>query len=112
MTKHSVLEMYAPPIRRLPQRGNVKLESHDQPAEASQADDPPGAELDALVRLIASDSMQEIDRVIHALEQMREMVRNEGDRVSREVAGYASLTHATATGMKVIADTLDRNKGA
>ena len=112
MTKQSVLEMYAPPIRRLPQRGNVKLQPHDQPAEASQAVDLPRAELDALVRLIASDSLQEIERVIHALEHIRETMRNERDRVSREVAGYASLTHATVTGMKVIADTLMRSKGA
>ena len=112
MTKHSVLEMYAPPLRRLPERKNVELQPPDQPAEASQAADPPSAELDALVSLIANDSMQEIDRVIHALEQMREMVRNEGDRVRREVAGYASLNHATVTGMKVIADTLNRSRGA
>ncbi len=112
MTKHSVLEMYAPPVRRLPERENVKLQPHDQPAEADRAIDPPVAELDALVRLIASDSLQEIDRVIHAVEQIREMVRNEGDRVSRELAGYASLTHSTVTGMKVIADTLNRSKGA
>ena len=111
MTKHSVLEMYAPPTRRLPERENVKLQRHDRPAEANQAIDPPSAELEALVRLIASDSMQEIDRVIHALEQMREMVRNEGARVSRELAGYASFTQATVTGMKVIADTLNRSNG-
>ena len=112
MTKQSGLEMYAPPLRRLPERENVKLQPHDQPVEASPAIDPPVAELDALVRLIASDSMQEIDRVIHALEHIRETMRTEGDRVSREVAGYASLTHATVTGMKVIADTLNRSRGA
>ena len=111
MTKHSVLEMYAPPLRRLPERQNVEL-LHGQPVEASRTTDPAVAELDALVRRIASDSLQEIDRVIHAVEQIRQIMHNEEDRVSREVAGYASLTHATLTGMKVIADTLNRSKGA
>ena len=111
MTKHSVLEMYAPPLRRLPEPQNGELR-HDQPVEASPPIDPAVAELNALVRLIANDSLQEIDGVIHALEQIREVMRNERDRVSREVASYASLTHATVTGMKVIADTLNRSKGA
>jgi hypothetical protein len=110
MTKHSVLEMYAPPLRRLPERQNVEL-LPDQPVEAGQPIDPALGELNALVRLIANDSMQEIDGVIHALEQIRQVMRDEGDRVSREIADYASLTHATVTGMKVIADTLNRSKG-
>jgi hypothetical protein len=39
-------------------------------------------------------------------------VRNEGERVSREIAGYASLSHAAATAMKVIADSINEWKDA
>jgi hypothetical protein len=40
------------------------------------------------------------------------MLRNEGERVSREIAGYASLTHASMTAMTVIADSLKQWKTA
>jgi len=40
------------------------------------------------------------------------MLRNEGERVSREVAGYASLSHAAMTAMKVIGDSLTQWKSS
>ena len=61
---------------------------------------------------VAGDSIEEIDRVIRALENVRDMMRNEGERVSREIAGYASLSHAAATAMKVIADSIHQWKDA
>jgi hypothetical protein len=39
-------------------------------------------------------------------------LRNEGERVSREVAGYASLSHAATTAMKVFADSIKQWKDA
>ena len=50
--------------------------------------------------------MEGIDRVIRELESVRAMLRNEGERVSREVAGYASLNNASMTAMKVIGDSI------
>ena len=35
------------------------------------------------------------------------MLRSEGERVQREVAGYASLSQAAMTSMKIIADSVD-----
>ena len=34
------------------------------------------------------------------------MLRNEGERVQREISGYASLSQAAMTSMKIIADSL------
>ena len=62
--------------------------------------------MNGLVRRVSGASMEEIDRVILELQGVREMLRNEGERVSREVAGYASLNHASLTAMRVIADSL------
>ena len=71
------------------------------------ANDPVSENLNALIRRVCSGSMEEIDRVILELQSVRDMLRNEGERVSREIAGYASLSHASMTAMKVIADSLD-----
>ncbi len=56
--------------------------------------------------------MDEIDRVIGELESLRDKLRNEGERVSREVAGYVSLSHAARTAMTVITDSLKQWKEA
>jgi hypothetical protein len=66
----------------------------------------------ALIRRVAGGSMEEIDRVIRELESVRDMLRNEGKRVSREIAGYASLNHAAITAMKLIGDSIKQWKDA
>jgi hypothetical protein len=72
-----------------------------------------GAEnLNSLVRRIAGASMDEIDVVIRDLEDVRAMLRNEGERVGREITGYASLSHASMTVIKVIADNIRQLKDA
>ena len=83
---------------------------HRQRSEVDAANDPAAENLNALTRRVAGDSMEEIDRVIRELESVREMLRNEGERVSREIAGYASLSHAATTAMKVITDSLTQWK--
>jgi hypothetical protein len=74
--------------------------------EVEQHADPVADNLNGLIRRVSGASMEEIDRVIVELQGVREMLRNEGDRVTREIAGYASLSHAAMTAMKVIGDSL------
>lgn len=74
--------------------------------------DPATESLNALIKRVAGASMEEIDRVILELQSVRDMLRSEGERVSREVSGYASLSHASMTAMKVIADSLKQWKDA
>lgn len=74
--------------------------------------DPAAENLNAVIRRVSSTSMEEIDRVILELQSVRDMLRQEGDRVSREVAGYASLSHTAMTAMKVIADSLTHWKNS
>ena len=80
--------------------------------EAEPAADPVADNLNALIRRVSGASMEEIDRVILELQGVRDMLRNEGERVSREIAGYASLSHAAMTAMKVIGDSLKQWKSA
>jgi hypothetical protein len=74
--------------------------------------DPVTENLNALIRRVSGASMEEIDRVILELQGVRDMLRQEGDRVSREIAGYASLSHAAMTAMKVIGDSLTQWQSA
>jgi len=83
-----------------------------QRSEEDAAADPAAENLNALIRRVAGASMEEIDRVILELQGVRDMLRSEGERVSRELAGYASLSHASMTAMKVIGDSLKQWKDA
>ena len=75
-------------------------------SEVDAVPDPAAENLNALIRRVAGASMEEIDRVILELQGVRDMLRSEGERVSRELSGYASLSHASMTAMKVIGDSL------
>lgn len=77
---------------------------------AEPVSDPVSENLNVLIRRVCSGSMEEIDRVILELQSVRVMLRHEGERLSREIAGYASLSHASMTAMKVIADSLTQWK--
>jgi hypothetical protein len=66
-----------------------------------------GAErVNNVIRRVAGTSFDEIDRVIRHLEQMRETLRREGERVQREVAGYGDLSQAATSSLKVINESL------
>jgi two-component sensor histidine kinase len=79
--------------------------------EANNGDAVVAENLNNLIRRVSGASMEEIDRVMGELQSVRDMLRQEGERVSREVAGYASLSHAAMTAMSVIADSLTQWKG-
>jgi len=42
---------------------------------------------------------------------VRGLMRTEGERISREIAGYASLSYSAVTTMKVLADSIKEWKG-
>ncbi|HEX3948965.1 MAG TPA: hypothetical protein VHW95_03835 [Steroidobacteraceae bacterium] len=82
-----------------------------QRSEVEPAGEPVSDNLNSLIRRVSGASMDEIDRVILELQGVRDMLRSEGERVSREIAGYASLNHAAMTAMTVIADSLKQWRG-
>ena len=66
----------------------------------------PAENINALIQRVAAASTEEIDRLIIELQGVRDMLRSEGERVSQAISGYASLSHASMTAMKVIGDNL------
>ena len=80
--------------------------------ETEPAGEPAPDNLNGLIRRVSGASMEEIDQVILELQGVREMIRSEGERVGREIAGYASLNHAAMMAMKVIGDSLRQWKNS
>ena len=98
-------------IREFVRRDVAQLRRQRNEVE-QPASEPVTDNLNVLIRRVSGASMDEIDRVILELQGVREMLRSEGERVSREIAGYASLSHAAMTAMKVIGDSLTQWKRA
>lgn len=79
---------------------------HRPESEWHAAADVPFENMNELIRRVAGASTEKIDRVILELQGVRDMLRNEGERVSREIAGYESLNHASLNAMKLVNDSL------
>jgi len=62
--------------------------------------------INSLIQRVAAQSIGEIDHVIGELTRVRDMLRSEGERVQREISGYASLSQAAMTSMTIIADSM------
>jgi hypothetical protein len=93
-------------------RRDVSFLRRQRSNEVEPTSEPVVDSLNALIRRVSGASMEEIDRVILELQSVRDMLRVEGERVGREIAGYASLSHAAMTAMKVIGDSLAQWKNA
>jgi hypothetical protein len=59
-----------------------------------------------LLQQIADPPLQEIEQLIFQLEQRREEVAGESERVQQELMGYAKLTQETMQSTKVISESL------
>jgi hypothetical protein len=71
----------------------------------------PSENVNHLVQRVAGASMSEIDNVIVELQSVREILRQEGERVQREVSGYANLSQAAMASMKIIAESMAQWRG-
>ena len=106
-------EVYASPDERPTQN---QIDDFQGVHRQGDATDPPNdlseGNLNALLHRVASPSLNEIDRVIHDLESVREILCKEGERVAREIIYYASLSRASMSAMKVISKCTEQWKDA
>ncbi len=62
--------------------------------------------VNSLVQRVAGTSLQEIDNLVVELQNLRDFLVSEGERVQREIAGYGELSKATLRSAKMITDTI------
>lgn len=79
--------------------------------------DPSSAEatvssVNSLIQRVAGASLTEIEKLITELETLRELLHNEGQRVQREISGYAQLSQAAMKSTRMIADNVAQWKRA
>jgi hypothetical protein len=74
-----------------------------EPIATSQAE---SENLNSLLERVSGATVAEIDRLIAELQTIRSLLQSEGERVRREITGYAGLSQSAVATMKVINDTL------
>ena len=63
-------------------------------------------DISALLQRVAGSSVAEIDRLMSALQTLRDLLHSEGARVQREIAGYAHLSQSVVQSTKIISESL------
>lgn len=89
-------------LRRSPSASTAT--STETPADAS-AEAAVGS-VNNLINRVAGASLSEIETLIAELEGLRTLMHNEGQRIQRELAGYAQLGQTAMKSTRMIADNL------
>ena len=66
--------------------------------------------VNSLIQRVAGTSLAEIEKLIAELEGLREILHAEGQRVQREISGYAQLSQAAMKSTRMIADNVQQWK--
>jgi hypothetical protein len=66
--------------------------------------------VNSLIQRVAGTSLSEIENLISELESLRDLLHAEGQRVQREISGYAQLSQAAMKSTRMIADNVTQWK--
>ncbi|ABE41213.1 hypothetical protein [Rhodopseudomonas pseudopalustris] len=81
-----------------------------QPLEASA--EATVSSVNSLIQRVAGTSLAEIENLIGELEALRDLLHAEGQRVQREISGYAQLSQQAMKSTRMIADNVSQWKRA
>jgi len=100
-------------IRDFVRKDVAYLRRSPSTSTASATETPMDAPADAavgsvnnLINRVAGASLSEIETLIAELEGLRTLMHNEGQRIQRELAGYAQLGQTAMKSTRMIADNL------
>jgi hypothetical protein len=68
--------------------------------------------VNSLIQRVAGTSLTEIENLVAELESLRDLLHAEGQRVQREISGYAQLSQAAMKSTRMIADNVAQWKRA
>jgi hypothetical protein len=68
--------------------------------------------VNSLIQRVAGTSLSEIENLVSELESLRDLLHAEGQRVQREISGYAQLSQAAMKSTRMIADNVAQWKRA
>ena len=69
------------------------------------------ANVKSLIQRLVGTSVTDIESLIAELESLRDVLHDEGQRLQREISGYARLSQAATKSTRMIADNVAQWKG-
>lgn len=98
-------------------RNDIAYLRRPTPSVAGSTELDPSAEatvnnVNSLIQRVAGTSLAEIESLISELEGLRDLLHSEGQRVQREISGYAQLSQAAMKSTRMIADNVAQWKRA
>jgi hypothetical protein len=98
-------------------RNDIAYLRRPMAVNATEATLDPNAEatvnnVNSLIQRVAGTSLSEIENLISELEALRDVLHAEGQRVQREISGYAQLSQAAMKSTRMIADNVQQWKRA
>jgi hypothetical protein len=91
---------------RRPVAGATPEQPQPQPPALDANADSAVNNVNSLIQRVAGTSLSEIENLISELESLRDVLHAEGQRVQREIAGYAQLSQAAMKSTRLIADNV------
>ena len=86
------------------------IESETRDLVPAGAPSPPKSETDVeiapLVQQVGATSIAEIEKMIGELQEAKDFLQSEGERVQRETEQYTTLTQMASASVKIISDTV------
>ena len=86
------------------------IESESRALVHAEAPSTPKSEIDVeiapLVQKLGTTSIAEIEKMIGELQEARDFLQAEGERVQRETEHYTTLTQMASASVKIISDTV------
>jgi hypothetical protein len=81
-------------------RDFVHVEAPSTPKTESDADIAP------LIQRVGAKSIAEIEKLMGVLQEVKNFLQSEGERIQRETAHYTNLTQMASASVKIIFDTV------
>jgi hypothetical protein len=100
-------------------RNDIAYLRRPAPTQAVVAEPEPESNAEAtvnnvnsLIQRVAGTSLAEIEKLISELEGLRDLLHAEGQRVQREISGYAQLSQAAMKSTRMISENVTQWKRA
>ena len=86
----------------------LRRPTHAMPSSTETTPEPEATvnNVNSLIQRVAGSSLAEIENLIAELESLRDLLHSEGQRVQREISGYAQLSQAAMKSTRMIADNV------
>ena len=91
---------------RRPVMGTTPDHPQPQPPALDGNADSAVNNVNSLIQRVAGTSLSEIENLISELEGLRDLLHSEGQRVQREISGYAQLSQSAMKSTRIIAENV------